>query len=100
MLVRVSPDDLAGGAVRLSGDGPLLRGLATLLGTSGGDTVAAAGGHGRLAAALAGFLDGQQAALTTLAEAAELLTQGLGAAARQYLEAETSAAALLGGTHG
>ena len=100
MLLRVSPDDLAAGAVRLSGDGSLLRGLAALLGASRADTSAAAGGQGRLAAALTGFLDGQQAALTTLADAAELLTQGLASAARAYQDAETTTAVVLGGPHG
>ena len=45
-------------------------------------------------------MDGQQAALTTLADAAELLTQGLAAAARAYRDTETTAAAVLGGPHG
>lgn len=100
MLLRVSPDELDAGAVRLSGDGSLLRGLAARLGAGRGDTSAAAGGQGRLAAALTGFMDGQQAALTTLADAAELLTQGLAAAARAYRDTESTAAAVLGGSHG
>ncbi len=99
MLLRVAPDDLSAGASSLSGDGPHLRGLAALIGASRSDTSAAAGGQGRLAAALDGFLDGQQAALATLAETAELLTQGLAFAARQYRETELNAGLQLGGSH-
>ncbi len=97
MLLHVAPDDLSVGAVRLSGDGSHLRGLTTLLAASRSDTSAAAGGQGRLAAALNEFLGGQEVALTTLAEAAELLTQGLASAARQYREAELTTGLLLGG---
>jgi hypothetical protein len=100
MQLRIPPDDIAGAAARLAEDGPALRGLASVLSGSRPGATSAATGHTRLASALDGFLECQQAGLATLAETADLLVRGLGAAASFYGDTEARAEAMLGSAHG
>lgn len=97
MQLRVSPEAIQQAGVRLAGDGPLLRALAAVHAAARGPAASGAAGHPVLASSLGEFLDCQQAAFTTLAETAEQLARGLGAAAAAYQQTDTRVGLLLGG---
>jgi hypothetical protein len=100
MQLRISPDDLAAAAARLSDDGPALRGLAALVSGLRSEVPAGAAGHPAFGAALTSFLESQVAALATLAQAADVLTFGLSSAAQRYRSTDAHAGLLFGGFGG
>ncbi len=91
-----SPDEIAAVASHCAGDAELLRGLVPALSAGvEGARCGTGGGHGRLAAAIGEFGRVQSVALSALADAAEILTEGFAGAAGDYRDAEVRAAALV-----
>lgn len=100
MQLRISPEDIAAAAARLSDDGPALRGSAAMVSGLRSDVPSGAAGHPALAGALTSFLESQVAALATLAQAAEVLASGLSSAAQRYRSTDAHAGLLFGGFGG
>jgi hypothetical protein len=93
---RVSPDELDAAAVRTAGDGDTFRTLAGHLADAAGRAAAGTIDAPPLGAALGDLLEAAGMALRTLGLAADVLTEGLTTAAREYASVDRSAAGLFG----